>query len=109
MLKVAILDDYQNVSQQFVDLEKLSGKYEFKIFSEPFINEADAIDQLVDFEALLIMRERTPMTKNLFDNLSKLKFIITSGLRNRSIDLEAAKKRKVIVCGTDSNIHLLLN
>ena len=37
MLKVAILDDYQNVSQQFVDLEKLSGKYEFKIFSQPFI------------------------------------------------------------------------
>ena len=105
MLKVAILDDYQNVSQQFVDLEKLSGKYEFKIFSEPFIDEADAIDQLADFEALLIMRERTPMTKNLIDNLSKLKFIITSGLRNRSIDLEAAKKRKVIVCGTESNIH----
>ena len=105
MLKVAILDDYQNVSQQFVDLEKLSGKYEFKIFSDPFIDEADAIDQLADFEALLIMRERTPMTKNLIDSLSKLKFIITSGLRNRSIDLEAAKKRKVIVCGTDSNIH----
>ncbi len=105
MLKVAILDDYQNVSQQFVDIEKLSGKYEFKIFSEPFIDEADALDQLADFEALLIMRERTPMTKNVIDNLSKLKFIITSGLRNRSIDLEAAKKRKVIVCGTDSNVH----
>ena len=105
MLKVAILDDYQNVSQQFVDLEKLSGKYEFKIFSEAFIDEADAIDQLADFEALLIMRERTPMTKNLIDNLSKLKFIITSGLRNKSIDLDAAKKRKVIVCGTESNIH----
>ena len=43
MLKVAILDDYQNVAQQFVDLEKLSGKYEFKIFSEPFLDEADAI------------------------------------------------------------------
>ena len=105
MLKVAILDDYQNVSQQFVDLEKLSGKYEFKIFSEPFIDESDALDQLDDFEALLIMRERTPMTKNLIDNLSKLKFIITSGLRNKSIDLDAAKKRKVIVCGTESNIH----
>ena len=105
MLKVAILDDYQNVSQQFVDIEKLSGKYEFKIFSEPFIDEADALDQLADFEALLIMRERTPMTKNVIDNLSKLKFIITSGLRNRSIDLEAAKNKKVIVCGTDSNIH----
>ena len=105
MLKVAILDDYQNVSQQFVDLEKLSGKYEFKIFSEPFVDEADTLEQLADFEALLIMRERTPMTKNIIDNLSKLKFIITSGLRNNSIDLESAKKRKIIVCGTDSNIN----
>ena len=59
MLKVAILDDYQDVSQEFVDLKKLSGKYEFKIFSEPFLDEADAIEQLSDFEALLIMRERT--------------------------------------------------
>ena len=105
MLKVAILDDYQNVSQQFVDLEKLSGKYEFKIFSEPFIDEADVLDQLADFEALLIMRERTPMTKNIIENLSKLKFIITSGLRNKSIDLNATKKRKIIVCGTESNIN----
>ena len=105
MLKVAILDDYQNVSQQFVDLEKLSGKYEFKIFSEPFIDEADALEQLADFEALLIMRERTPITKNLIDNLGKLKFIITSGLRNKSINLDAAKKRKIIVCGTESNIN----
>ena len=103
MLKVAILDDYQNVSQQFLNLEKLSGKYEIKIFSEPFIDEAEAIDQLLDFEALLIMRERTPMTKNLIDNLSKLKFIITTGMRNRSIDLEATKKRKILVSGTEIN------
>ena len=105
MLKVAILDDYQNVSQQFVDIEKLSGKYEFKIFSDAFADEADAIEQLSDFEALLIMRERTPITKNLIDNLTKLKFVITSGLRNRSIDLETAKKRKIIVCGTEMNIN----
>ena len=105
MLKVAILDDYQNVSQQFVDLETLSGKYEFKIFSEPFVDEADTLEQLANFEALLIMRERTPMSKNIIDNLSKLKFIITSGTRNNSIDLEAAKKRKVIVCGTEININ----
>ena len=105
MLKVAILDDYQNVSQQFVDIEKLSGKYEIKIFSEPFSDEADAIDQLSDFEALLIMRERTPITKNLIDNLMNLKFIITTGLRNISIDLESAKKRKIIVSGTDMNIN----
>ena len=105
MLKVAILDDYQNVSQQFVDIEKLSGKYEFKIFSEAFADEAEAIDQLSDFEALLIMRERTPITKNLIENLSKLKFIITSGLRNKSIDLEAAKKNKIIISGTESNTN----
>ena len=105
MLKVAILDDYQNVSEQFVNLENLSGKYEFKIFSEPFVDETDAIEQLADFEALLVMRERTPITKNLVDNLKKLKFIITSGMRNRSIDLEATQKRKIIVCGTESNLN----
>ena len=105
MLKVAILDDYQNVSQQFVDIEKLSGKYEIKIFSEPFADEAEVLEQLADFEALLIMRERTPITKNIIENLTNLKFIITSGLRNKSIDLEAAKKRKIIVCGTEINVH----
>ena len=105
MLKVAILDDYQNIFQQFVDIEKLSGKYEFKIFSEPFLDEADAIDQLSDFEALLVMRERTPLTKNLIDNLTRLKFIITSGLRNKSIDLETAKKKKIIICGTEMNTN----
>ena len=94
MLKVAILDDYQDVSQQFVDLEKLSGKYEFKIFSKPFTDEADVLEQLADFEALLIMRERTPITKNIIENLTKLKFIITSGLKNKAIDLGAAKKKK---------------
>ena len=96
MLKIAILDDHQNVSHEFVDLKKLSGKYEFKIFSEPFIDEADTIEQLSDFEALLVMRERTPITKNLIDNLTSLKFIITSGMRNKAIDLEAAKKEKLL-------------
>ena len=105
MLKVAILDDYQNVSQQFVDIEKLSGKYEIKIFSEPFEDEADALEKLADFEALILMRERTPMTENLIENLTNLKFIITSGLRNKSIDLDAAKKRKIIVSGTESNLN----
>ena len=105
MLKVAILDDYQKVSEQFINIEKLSGKYEIKIFSEPFVDEADALEQLSDFEALLVMRERTPITKNLIENLTKLKFIITSGLRNKSIDLGTAKKRKIIVSGTESNLN----
>ena len=103
MLKVAILDDYQNVSQEFVDLQKLSGKYEFKVFSQSFLDEADTLDQLADFEALLIMRERTPMTKSLIESLPKLKYIMTSGMRNKAIDLETAKKKKIIVCGTEIN------
>ena len=105
MLKVAILDDYQNVSQNFVDLKKLSGKYDFKIFSEPFLEEEDAINQLKAFEALLIMRERTKVTSNLISNLKNLKYIITSGMRNQAIDLDAAKKKNIIVSGTDINVN----
>ena len=103
MLKVAILDDYQNVSQAFLNLKKLDGKYEFKIFNESFTDENDAGEQLKDYEALLIMRERTKITKSLINKLRKLKFIITSGMRNKAIDLDAAKQRKIIVCGTEIN------
>ena len=49
------------------------------------------------------MRERTPITKNLINNLKKLKFIITSGMRNKAIDLKTAKERKIIICGTEGN------
>ena len=103
MIKVAILDDYQNVSQEFVDLKKLEGKYEIKVFSEPFKNEEETIENLKQFEALLIMRERTQITKNLINNLKKLKFIITSGMRNKAINLEATKEKKIIVSGTEIN------
>ena len=103
MLKVAILDDYQNVSQAFLNLKKLDGKYEFKIFNEAFVDEDDAGGQLKDYEALLIMRERTKITKSLINQLTKLKFIITCGMRNKAIDLETAKQRKIIVCGTEIN------
>jgi len=103
MLKVAILDDYQNISQAFLNLKKLDGKYEFKIFNEAFTDENDAGEQLKDYEALLIMRERTKITKSLINKLKKLKFIITSGMRNNAIDLDTAKQKKIIVCGTEIN------
>ena len=105
MLKVAILDDYQNVSQAFLNLKKLDGKYEFKIFNEAFTDENDAGEQLKDYEALLIMRERTKITKSLINKLKKLKFIITSGMRNKAIDLDTAKQKKIIVCGTEINAN----
>jgi phosphoglycerate dehydrogenase-like enzyme len=103
MIKVAVLDDYQDAFQQIVDAEKYKGKYDFKIFNNPFLDEKEASIELEDFEALFIMRERTPMTKSLIENLPKLKYIMTSGMRNKAIDLESAKKKNIIVCGTEIN------
>jgi len=88
-----------------VDLKKLSGKYEIKVFSKPFTTENDAIEQLKEYEVLLIMRERTKITSTVINGLKNLKYIITSGMRNKAIDLDAAKKRKIIVSGTEININ----
>ncbi len=103
MIKVAVLDDYQDVFQQIVDVEKYKDKFDFKIFNDPFSNEIEAIAALEKFEALFIMRERTAITKSLISELPKLKYIMTSGMRNSAIDLETAKKNKIIVCGTEIN------
>jgi D-3-phosphoglycerate dehydrogenase len=103
MIKVAILDDYQDVFRQIVDIEKYNNQFDFKVFNNPFTNEKEAIVELEDFEVLFIMRERTPMTKSLIEGLPKLKYIMTSGMRNKSIDLDTAKKKNIIVCGTEIN------
>ena len=87
MIKVAVLDDYQNAFSQIINTEKYKDKFEFKVFLEPFADEKEAIVELEDFEALFIMRERTPMTKSLIDSLPKLKYLMTSGMRNKAIDL----------------------
>ena len=105
MLKLAILDDYQNIAQDFVNLKKLSAKYQIEIFNKPFEDEEDAIEKLKDFEALFVMRERTKITESLINNLKNLRFISTSGMRNKAIDLEAAKRRKIIVTGTEINVN----
>ena len=103
MIKVAVLDDYQNAFQQIVDVENYKNKFDFKIFNQSFTNEKEATIELEDFEALFIMRERTPITKTLIENLPKLKYIITSGMRNNAIDLQTAKSKNIIVCGTEIN------
>ena len=103
MIKIAVLDDYQDAFLQIIDVEEYKNKFEFKIFNNTFTDEKEAAVELEDFEALFIMRERTPMTKSLIESLPKLKYIMTSGMRNKAIDLEAAKKKKIIVCGTEIN------
>ena len=103
MIKVAVLDDYQNAFQQIVEVEKYKDKFDFKVFNEPFADEKEAIVALEDFEVLFIMRERTPMNRILIEGLPKLKYIMTSGMRNNAIDLETTKKKNIIVCGTEIN------
>ena len=93
MIKVAVLDDYQSAFKEIVDIEKFKNKFDFKIFNEAFNDENEAIEALEEFEALFIMRERTPITKNLLENLPNLKYIMTSGMRNNSINLEVTKKK----------------
>ncbi len=105
MIKVGVLDDYQEVFEQIIDTAKYKKKYEFKTFYEPFLNENEAVIALEDFDALFIMRERTPITKSLITALPKLKYIMTSGMRNNAIDLETAKKNKIVVCGTEINAN----
>jgi D-3-phosphoglycerate dehydrogenase len=102
-MKVAILDDYQNVSLILGNFEKLKEDFDFHVFDKPFENEESAIEQLKNFEVLLVMRERTPITKKIISNLKNLKLIITSGMRNKSIDFLTAKQKNILVCGTDSS------
>ena len=103
MIKVAILDDYQNVFEQIINIDKYKEIFEFTIFDQPFENEESAIVALTEFDCLFVMRERTPITKNLVNNLPKLRYVMTSGLRNNAIDLDATKKKNIIVCGTEIN------
>ena len=103
MIKVAVLDDYQDAFKQIVEIEKYKDRFDFKIFNEPFVNENEAILALENFEVLFIMRERTPLTVSLLESLPNLKYVMTSGMRNNSIDFETIKKKNIIVCGTEIN------
>ena len=105
MIKVAVLDDYQNAFEHIIEKDLYKDKYVFKTFNEPFLSEAEASVSLLEFEAILIMRERTPITKSLIESLPNLKYLMTSGMRNKAIDLEAAKSKNIIVCGTEINTN----
>ena len=103
MIKVAILDDYQNAFENIIEIDKYKDIFDFKVFNEPFTSEAETGVALQEFEALLIMRERTPITMSLLEDLPNLKYIMTSGMRNNAIDLEVTNARNILVCGTEIN------
>ena len=104
-IKVAILDDYQNVTHHFANWETLSDKIELKVYNEHIGNDPYLSEKLFDYDVLCLMRERTPLPEELINKLPNLKLVITSGMWNASVDLEALKKRNIIFCGTDTKIH----
>jgi phosphoglycerate dehydrogenase-like enzyme len=99
-VRCAILDDYQNVALKVVDWSKVKGDVEFKVFNEHLGGPDKVIAALKGFQIVVAMRERTGFPKQVIEALPDLKLLITTGMRNASIDTETAKARGVTVCGT---------
>jgi D-3-phosphoglycerate dehydrogenase len=99
-LRCAILDDYLDLALNVADWARLADRVDVTVFKHHFPNQEAAASALKDFEIVCAMRERTPFPRALFAELPKLKLLLTSGMRNAAIELEAAKERGVVVCGT---------
>ena len=100
MLRCVSLDDYQNVTRTFGDWNKLADKVELQVLTDHIEDRAALVAALADAEIVIAMRERTPFDRALFERLPKLKLLVTTGMKNASIDLKAASERGVTVCGT---------
>jgi len=96
-IKVAVLDDFQKVSQEFADWSVLKEVAEVVVFDEPLDNVAEALHS---FDIICVMRERTPLKADLLAALPNLRLIVSTGYRNASIDLEAAEKLGIVVKNT---------
>lgn len=101
MMQVAILDDYQGVALGMADWRSLDPRAQIQAFAD-HIEDLDTLaKRLHVFDAIVLMRERTPVPRALFERLPNLRLLVTAGMRNASIDLAAATERRVQVCGTD--------
>lgn len=98
--RCAILDDYQNVATKLADWS--IPDVEVKVFNEPFADRNAAVAALKGFSIVCMMRERTQFLKPTLEQLPDLKLLMTSGMRNASIDLAYAAERGITVCGTGS-------
>ena len=99
-MHVAILDDYFRAALRLADWGPLKGRADIEVLTYPLGGEENAAKRLADFEIIVGMRERTPFPGSLIRRLPKLKLLITTGMRNLSFDLEAARSQGVTVCGT---------
>ncbi len=98
---MALLDDYQNVARQMADWQSLPADTDVQIFQNHLDNEDDLVERLASFDIIMAMRERTPFTRSLLTRLPNLKLLITAGMRNASIDVQAASDNGILVCGTN--------
>jgi phosphoglycerate dehydrogenase-like enzyme len=101
-MRIAILDDYQNVAMTYGNWAPIKGKHEVTVFNDHLDGNDALAKRLAPFDIIVIMRERTPFPKELFAKLQNLKLLVTSGMRNLGIDMKAATERKVLVCGTEN-------
>ncbi len=99
-IKVAILDDYQGVALQSADWAVLHGKADLTVFRDHLTDPIALVERLKPFDVVCVMRERTPFTRSIIEQLPNLKLLASTGARNASIDLEAAHERGITVCGT---------
>ncbi|MDP6692462.1 MAG: D-2-hydroxyacid dehydrogenase family protein [Alphaproteobacteria bacterium] len=99
-VKLAILDDYQNVALGMADWSGLPGDVEITVFDDNLADLDAVAERLAPFEVLAAMRERTPFPRALFEKLPNLKLLVTTGMRNGAIDMRAAAEHDVMVCGT---------
>ena len=104
-IKVAILDDYQNVTHKFADWKLLDKNIELTIFNQYIGSNPNLAEKLSNYDVLCVMRERTPLPKELINKLHNLKLVITSGMWNASIDTETLRARNITYCGTETKIH----
>ena len=102
VVRCAILDDYQGVALECADWSSLPG-LDVTVFREPLADPAQRIAALAGFDAIVAMRERTAFDGALLNALPKLRLLVTTGMRNASIDLAAARARGIVVCGTGSH------
>lgn len=99
----AILDDYQSVATTFGDFAGLEPQVRTTVFAERIEGTDALVDRLRRFSIIVAMRERTPFPAELFDRLPNLRLLVTTGMRNAAIDLDAATARGVLVCGTEGS------
>lgn len=98
-IRVGVLDDYQRAAHGFADWSSLGTGVEVSFFHEPIDEEALA-RRLGDFDVLVLMRERTAFPRRVLEQLPKLRLLVTTGMRNASVDLAYLRERQVVVAGT---------